>query len=173
MANTELNTEAKILEAANSIFLQFGYHGTTLQQIATRAAVNTAAIHYYFRSKENIYSIVLLNNLSQLLDVLNHHEFYSVHKSNTTYTPDATQNIKAERIAWFLLNEIRTHNQFLIEMIVANDKISNLITSIFSYPENIEILQQLITSQFSKIIKLDLPGKSDPVERALKLNINN
>lgn len=76
MANTELNTEAKILEAANSIFLQFGYHGTTLQQIATKAGVNKTAIHYYFRSKENIYSIVLLNNLSQLLDVLNHHEFH-------------------------------------------------------------------------------------------------
>ena len=36
MANNELNSEAKILEAANSIFLQFGYHGTTLQQIATK-----------------------------------------------------------------------------------------------------------------------------------------
>ena len=168
MANNELNTETKILEAANSIFLQFGYHGTTLQQIATKAGVNKTAIHYYFRSKENIYSIVLLNNLSHLLDVLNHHEFYSAHKSSAPFTPDVTQNKETERIAWFLINEIRTNNQFIIEMIRTNDKISNLITSIFSYPENLEILQRLITSQFSKIINLDLPGKSDPVERALK-----
>ena len=94
MANTELSTEAKILDAANGIFLQFGYHGTTLQQIATKAAVNTAAIHYYFRSKENIYSIVLLNNLSLLLNVLNHGEFSSGHKSNEPFAPDATKDIK-------------------------------------------------------------------------------
>ncbi len=168
MANRELSTEAKILEAANSIFLQFGYHGTTLQQIATKAGVNTAAIHYYFRSKENIYSIVLLNNLSQLLDVLNHHEFYSAHKSSAPFTPDVPQNKETERIAWFLINEIRTNNQFIIEMIRTNDKISNLITSIFSYTENIEILQRLITNQFSKIINLNLLGKSDPIDQSLK-----
>lgn len=168
MANTELSTEAKILEAANSIFLQFGYHGTTVQQIATKAGVNTAAIHYYFRSKENIYSIVLLNNLSLLLEALNRIEFYSVHKTNATFTPDVTQNIKAERIAWFLINETRTNNQFIREMIRTNDKISNLITSIFSYPENLEILKLLINRQFSKIINQDLLGKSDPIEQSLQ-----
>ena len=94
MANNELNTETKILDAANSIFLLFGYHGTTLQQIATKAGVNTATIHYYFRSKENIYSIVLLNNLSLLLNVLNHGELHSGHKSNEPFVPDATKDIK-------------------------------------------------------------------------------
>lgn len=168
MTNTELSTETKILDAANSIFLMFGYHGTTLQQIATKAGVNTAAIHYYFRSKENIYALVLKNNLSLLLEELNHHAFYSEHKSNAPFTPDVTQNKETERIAWFLINEIRTNNQFIREMIRTNDKISNLITSIFSYPENLEILQRLITSQFSKIINLDLPGKSDPIEQSLK-----
>ena len=167
MANTELSTEAKILDAANGIFLQFGYHGTTLQQIATKAAVNTAAIHYYFRSKENIYSIVLMNNLSMLLEALNRIEFHSVHKANAAFT-DVTQNIKAERIAWFLINETRTNNQFIREMIRTNDKISNLITSIFSYPENLDILQRLINRQFSKIINQDLLGKSDPIEQSLQ-----
>lgn len=168
MANTELNTEAKILEAANSIFLQFGYHGTTLQQIGTKAGVNKTAIHYYFRSKENIYSIVLLNNLSQLLDVLNHHEFYSAHKSSSPFTPDVTQNKETERIAWFLINEIRTNNQFIIEMIRTNDKISNLITSIFSYPENLDLLENLITNHFSKIINQGLLDKIESTEQSLK-----
>ena len=168
MTNNELNTEAKILEAANNIFLQFGYHGTTLQQIATKAGVNTAAIHYYFRSKENIYSIVLLNNLSQLLDVLNHHEFYSVHKSSAPFTPDVTQNKETERIAWFLINEIRSNNQFIIEMIRTNDKISNLITSIFSYPENLDLLENLITNHFSKIINQGLLDKIESTEQSLK-----
>ena len=167
MANTDLSTEAKILEAANSIFLQFGYHGTTLQQIATHAGVNTAAIHYYFRTKENIYSIVLVNNLSVLLDAINRHGIYPVNKSKALIIPDFTQNAETERIAWFLINETRTNNQFIREMIRTNDKLSNLITSIFSYPENLEILKNLIASQFLKIVDQNLMSKSDSIETAI------
>jgi len=67
----ELNTEAKILDAANSIFLLFGYHGTTLQQIANKAVVNKAAIHYYFRSKERLYVKVVNNVIDDILKTKN------------------------------------------------------------------------------------------------------
>ena len=49
MSNIESNTEDKIFQAAHSIFLLYGYHGTTLQKIAFEAQVNKSAIHYYFR----------------------------------------------------------------------------------------------------------------------------
>lgn len=94
MANTELSTEAKILEAANSIFLQFGYHGTTLQQIATRAAVNTAAIHYYFRSKERLYFKVVENQLERILNA----EFSTYQK-------------KYEKHEWFLFTELYNNKE--------------------------------------------------------------
>lgn len=68
MANKELSTEAKILQAANSIFLLYGYHGTTLQQIASKAVVNKAAIHYYFRSKERLYFNVVKNILELIFN---------------------------------------------------------------------------------------------------------
>ncbi len=71
MAKIELNTEAKILDAANSIFLLYGYHGTTLQQIANKAAVNKAAIHYYFRSKERLYVKVVNNVIDDILKTKN------------------------------------------------------------------------------------------------------
>ena len=59
-------TEDKILQAANIVFLLYGYHGATLQQIATEALVNKAAIHYYFRSKELLYFKVVENVLDRL-----------------------------------------------------------------------------------------------------------
>lgn len=68
MKKKELNTEAKILDAANSIFLLFGYHGTTLQKIANKAAVNKAAIHYYFRSKERLYVKVVNKVIDDILN---------------------------------------------------------------------------------------------------------
>ncbi len=59
MKNDKTNTEKKILQAAYCIFLLYGYHGASLRQIANKAKINKAAIHYYFRSKERLYFKVI------------------------------------------------------------------------------------------------------------------
>ena len=61
------NTEEKIYQAANDVFLKFGYHGATLAQIGLSAGVGKASIHYYFRSKEKLYKIVVKANLERVL----------------------------------------------------------------------------------------------------------
>lgn len=71
MGNNELKTEERILNAAYHIFLSRGFHGTTLQQIATGANVNKSAIHYYFRSKERLYIKVVKRILDIILDTTN------------------------------------------------------------------------------------------------------
>lgn len=55
---TGKETEEKILTAAYSIFLQKGKAGTRMQEIADKAGVNKALLHYYFRSKNNLYNAV-------------------------------------------------------------------------------------------------------------------
>lgn len=50
-----LSTEEKILESAKSEFLEKGYGGTRMQNIAKKAGINKALLHYYFRSKENLF----------------------------------------------------------------------------------------------------------------------
>ena len=59
MTNKTRSTEDEIVLAAYAVFLLYGYHGTTLQQIAVKAGVNKSAIHYYYRSKEKLYKIVV------------------------------------------------------------------------------------------------------------------
>jgi len=59
MTNKTTSTQDEIIQAAYSVFLLYGYHGTTLQQIAIKAGVNKSAIHYYYRSKEKLYKIVV------------------------------------------------------------------------------------------------------------------
>lgn len=97
-------------------------------------------------------------------NALNHSEFYILPKSDELFSPGTTQNIETERIAWFLINEIQANNQFIREMIRTNDKIGNLTTAIFSYPKNLDVLERLITRQFSKITNQGLMGKSDLIE---------
>lgn len=67
MRPPEFNTEQKILDAAITIFVRYGFHGITLQQIAKKADVNKSAIHYYFRSKEKLYKKVLME-IIQLIE---------------------------------------------------------------------------------------------------------
>ena len=53
------NTEAAILEAAKSLFKTNGFKGTTTTMIAGQAGVTHAMLHYYFRTKEQIFVKVL------------------------------------------------------------------------------------------------------------------
>jgi len=68
MKNNKISTEDKILNSAYKIFLLFGYHGTTIQQIAMQAGVNKSAVHYYFRSKERLYTKVVKKVLELYFD---------------------------------------------------------------------------------------------------------
>jgi len=55
----ELNTETKILIAAQEVFVKEGYDGARMQQIADHAGINKALLHYYFRSKDKLFNEVL------------------------------------------------------------------------------------------------------------------
>jgi TetR/AcrR family transcriptional regulator len=50
--------EQLILEAANKVFKEKGYDGTTVQDIADAANTTKSMVNYYFRSKEKLFGIV-------------------------------------------------------------------------------------------------------------------
>ena len=52
-------TELAIIEAARKVFISKGYGGTTMEAIASVAKVNKASLHYYYRSKDKLFGIVL------------------------------------------------------------------------------------------------------------------
>ncbi len=52
------NMEARILEAAEGLFLEQGFVKTTMGQIARRAGCNQALVHYYYRTKERLFEQV-------------------------------------------------------------------------------------------------------------------
>lgn len=51
-------TEDRILDAADAVFLRNGTAGARMQEIADEAGVNKALLHYYFRSKERLAEAV-------------------------------------------------------------------------------------------------------------------
>jgi TetR/AcrR family transcriptional regulator len=51
-----IDKEHIILQTAMDVFIEKGRHGAKMQEIADRAGINKALLHYYFRSKDNLYS---------------------------------------------------------------------------------------------------------------------
>jgi TetR/AcrR family transcriptional regulator len=51
--------EARILAAAESVFAETGFSGATTSEIAKRAGVPKANLHYYFKTKTELYRQVL------------------------------------------------------------------------------------------------------------------
>jgi AcrR family transcriptional regulator len=48
----------RILDAAEQLFAEFGYHGFTLKDLAARVGVSATLIHYHFNGKESLYEAV-------------------------------------------------------------------------------------------------------------------
>ena len=55
---SELSTEEKILAAAISVFQEKGMNGARMQEIADKAGINKALLHYYYRSKQLLFEQV-------------------------------------------------------------------------------------------------------------------
>ena len=53
------DTKEQILDVAEQVLAEYGYAGTTLRNIVSKAKVNLAAVHYHFGSKEALFKAVV------------------------------------------------------------------------------------------------------------------
>lgn len=63
----DTNTEQLILEAAKVVFIKKGMEGARMQEIANEAGINKALLHYYFRSKDKLFTAVFKESFLKLL----------------------------------------------------------------------------------------------------------
>ncbi|HBB91207.1 MAG: hypothetical protein A2X22_14140 [Bacteroidetes bacterium GWF2_49_14] len=57
-SHTDISTEQAILEAAERLFLEKGFALTSTTEIARVAGCNQAMVHYYYRTKEKLFTSV-------------------------------------------------------------------------------------------------------------------
>ena len=60
------DTKTRILDAAESLFMEHGYEATSLRQLTNAAGVNLAAVNYHFGSKEELFQAVLIRRLDPM-----------------------------------------------------------------------------------------------------------
>ena len=58
MTENDKLTEEKIFDAATDVFLDRGMDGARMQDIASHAGINKALLHYYYRTKDQLFNAV-------------------------------------------------------------------------------------------------------------------
>jgi TetR/AcrR family transcriptional regulator len=67
MSSITSEPEQKILDAAKKVFEEYGYNGARMQLIADEAGISKASLHYYFRSKENLFERIFDETMSDFM----------------------------------------------------------------------------------------------------------
>ena len=120
------NKEHAILEAARQEFLEKGYDGARTTSIARNAGVTHAMLHYYFKTKEDLFCSIFVDFIAQI-------------GKNLTSLFEDSQKPFVELIE----NAMSMHFDFISE----NPKVPLfIIREIWSRPERIEMLRQSISS---------------------------
>lgn len=61
-----MSTKNKILDAAEQLFADKGFNGTSLREITSQAEVNLAAVNYHFGSKKELIKAVMSRYMNEL-----------------------------------------------------------------------------------------------------------
>ncbi len=116
----KLNTEQKILEAAQKVFITKGMAGARMQDIADEAGINKAMLHYYFKDKEKLFETVFLKEAQKFFPKINMifqsdvPLFEKIENFVCEYIDEIQEN---PYLPWFVLNEInRDPDQFMYKI---------------------------------------------------------
>ena len=66
----DLSTEEKIKAAARTVFTKKGYAATRTRDIAEEAGINLALLNYYFRSKEKLFELVMMEKMASFFGTI-------------------------------------------------------------------------------------------------------
>lgn len=116
----EMSTEEKIKSAARKVFTQKGFAGTRTRDIAQEAGTNLALVSYYFRSKENLFSIIMREKVQKLfgvvIPVLISTDTTLEEKLSIVVRNYTDMLVKNPDLPLFVLGEIKNHPAAFMEM---------------------------------------------------------
>lgn len=125
-------TEAKIKAAAEKVFMEKGFSAARTRDIAEEAGMNLSLLNYYFRSKENLYNIIMMEKLKVffdiIIDVLNDEKLNLLDKATVLVNKYTDLLLHEPNLPWFLLSEIQQNPDFFSEKLKIKDRIQNAKT---------------------------------------------
>lgn len=128
-AVADISTEEKIKAAATKVFMQKGYGAARTRDIADEAEINLALLNYYFRSKEKLFEIVMLEKLHKLfaavLPLITDEGLELDKKLELLVENYIDMLIENQDLPIFVLSEIRNHPEKFAKMMQAGSLMSS------------------------------------------------
>ena len=125
----DTSTEEKIKNAAKIVFHKKGYAATRTRDIADEAEINLALLNYYFRSKERLFDIIMLESLQgfrqNMEGVFNNEKTSLESKIETLISNYIDLLMREPNIPLFILSELRNDPQALIVKMNPKSALSN------------------------------------------------
>lgn len=124
----DATTSERIFRAAAEVFEEKGYDGARMQEIADRASINKALLHYYYRSKEQLFRAVyrvLLKKMFEKTGVIFNEDLSFAEKIRRFLDEHIEFLIKNPRLPLFLLNEM-TLNPGMAESLMDSSGVGDL-----------------------------------------------
>jgi AcrR family transcriptional regulator len=158
-----------IKKAAQDLFRKYGYHKTSVNEIAKRAKIAKATIYKYFESKELLLQAILMeyiqnsvheiiNNPAEDMDEEAYLSSIILRTSRLSYT------VCNEFIGWEFIRESANSQEFLKSL---SDDLENLLISsfneikLFEADDYIERLRFLIKASKSIVFSFAFTSVSD------------
>lgn len=120
MKNTkDENTEYQILNAAKQVFQTKGMDGARMQEIANKAGINKAMLHYYYRSKQLLFEAVFKNAFSLLAPQLNAilNDDSTIEEKIKNFTSNYISFIiKHPYLPNFIIQELNRNEDFILKI---------------------------------------------------------
>ncbi|SDI52692.1 TetR/AcrR family transcriptional regulator [Winogradskyella thalassocola] len=113
------NTEEQILVAAKNVFQTKGMDGARMQEIADKAGINKAMLHYYYRNKQLLFEAVFKNAFSLLAPQLNAvlNDDSSIEDKIKNFTSNyITFIVKHPYLPNFIIQELNRNPDFILKM---------------------------------------------------------
>lgn len=128
MTEKDKQTEEKIFEAATDVFLEKGMDGARMQEIADKAGINKALLHYYYRSKDRLFDAVfalIANQMFKKFAPVFDEKLSLEEKIRFFFKEHIAFLKKNPRLPIFILNEIN-RNPARIKKIISNLDVKKL-----------------------------------------------
>ncbi len=115
----DINTEKQILDAAKKVFQTKGMNGARMQEIADKANINKAMLHYYYRSKQLLFEAVFKNAFALLAPQLNAilNDDSSIEDKIKNFTSNYISFIvKHPYLPSFIIQELNRNPDFILKL---------------------------------------------------------
>lgn len=114
--NHQKNMEEIILQVADKLFLEKGFALTSTTEIAKMAGCNQALVHYYYRTKDNLFNKVFKNKIKIFVAI-----FTQIDASNDDFSTKLRRKIEAHfdllianpKLPFLIVNELITNSNRL------------------------------------------------------------